>query len=180
MDFGRRKLLNHGLSVGLAVSLTSGLAACGFRPVYGTGSSDGGFDVNRDLAATKVSVIEGRFGQILHNYLLDRFNPKGQPTRSLYSLSTDVTISSSELGTQIDATTTRSQVSVSVSSKLTAFDEVKAFSARSVATFSTADSVYASKVAEEAAIERSMRVIADDLRLQIATYFEKHRLLQGG
>lgn len=180
MNTDRRAVLTRALkmaTMGFGVAVLSG---CGFRPVYGTGSADGGVNVDQDLAAIKLGVIEGRPGQILHNHLLDRFNPKGQPVKSLYVLTTEVKTSSSELGTQIDATTTRSQVSVLANARLSAFGETIPFVSRAVASFSTAQSDYASKVAEEEAIERSMRVIADDLRLQIATFFEKRRLVQGG
>lgn len=177
MDKDRRAVIFRGFSAAALViggALTSG---CGFRPVYSTGSSG---DAEQDLAAIKIGIIEGRSGQILHNNLLDRFNPRGRPVKPLYTLATEIAVTATELGTQIDATTTRSQVTVFAHANLHAFGEVTPFNARAVASFSTAQSDYASKVAEEEAIERSMRVIADDLRLQIATFFEKRRLVQGG
>ena len=48
-----------------------------------------------------------------------------------------------------------------------------------MASFSLSESDYASEVASDEAIERAARIISDDLRLQIATFFEKQRRLAG-
>lgn len=160
------------------VSLLAGpLSACGFSPVYGRGGSSASAEA--DLAAVEIGNFEDREGQVLRNLLLDRFNPKGRASRTAYSLSGEIDITSASLGTQLDATTTRSQVTVSVEANLVAFGGSHRFSSQGVASFSTSDTDYASEVARSSAVERSLRVIADDLRLQIATFFEKHRRLNG-
>lgn len=171
---GRRAILLGG-----AVTALTALAGCGFRPVYGTASHDSSRDTSKDLAATKIGIIPDREGQILHNLLLDRFNPAGRPVKPLYTLSTELQISTRDLGVQLDATTTRSEVQIRASSVLHVNGEAHKFSARAVASYSTSESDYAALVAEQNAIERSLRVIADDLRLQVATFFEKRRLVQG-
>ena len=154
------------------------LAGCGFRPLYGTGSA-AGVDVRTDLAATEIGIIENREGQILHNLLLDRFNPAGRPARPRYTLTTKVDISSATIGTQLDATTVRAQLTVSVRARLRAFGEEHPFRATAIAGYSTSKSDYASEVARQAAVKRAMRVVADDLRLQIASFFGKRRLTGG-
>ena len=163
---------------GAAVAITS-LAGCGFQPVYGTSSHDTSRDTTLDLAATKIGIIKDREGQFLHNLLLDRFNPLGRPVKPLYVLSTELDVTSRDLGVQLDATTTRAEVQVFAYATLSAFEETFQFQSRAVASYSTSESDYAALVAERNAIERSLRVIADDLRLQIATFFEKRRLVQG-
>jgi len=176
MNGSRRQILRLCCAVSGAGAVL-GLAGCGFRPVYGTGSADGGNNAADDLAATRIGIIEDRDGQILHNLLLDRFNPGGRPANPLHSLSTEVSISVTALGTQIDETTTRSQVTVVANSVLSAFGGSHAFKSQIVATYSSTESEYVSSVSEQDAIERAMVVIADDLRLQIATFFERQRLL---
>ncbi len=166
------------LAGGGALALVS-MAGCGFQPVYGTASHDASHDTMLDLAATKIGIIPDREGQVLHNLLLDRFNPTGRPVKPLYVLTTNLDISTRDLGVQLDATTTRSEVQVHATSTLSAFEESHSFSARAVASYSTSESDYAALVAERDAIQRSLRVIADDLRLQVATFFEKRRLVQG-
>ncbi|MDF1748147.1 MAG: hypothetical protein P1V34_04660 [Alphaproteobacteria bacterium] len=155
------------------------LAGCGFRPVYGTGGADGGVNAMEDLEATKINVIEDREGQVLHNLLLDRFNPKGRPTKSKYSLSVKLDYTTVDRGTQIDATVTRAELTVTAQAKLVAFDEVKLFTSRAVSTYSLSTSDYAAEVAKQNALDRSLVLVADDLRIQIATFFEKRRLLKG-
>ncbi len=155
------------------------LAGCGFRPVYGTGGSDGGADAMEDLAATRITSIEDRDGQYLHNLLLDRFNPKGRPRTPRHVLTVLLSSSQADRGTQIDATVTRAELSVSASATLTTGEKSVAFRSRTVASYSVSQSDYAADVARQDAMRRSLVVIADDLRLQAATYFEKQRLLKG-
>lgn len=153
---------------------------CGFSPVYGTlGSSDGSNYVQTELAATRIAIIEDREGQILHNLLLDRFHPNGRNPNGQHGLRVELIVDSVDLGTQIDATTTRSRLTVHASAVLSAYGKSEQFRASAVASFSTSESDYASLIAEQDAIERSLVVIADDLRLQIATFFEKQRRLNG-
>lgn len=155
------------------------LSGCGFRPVYGTGGADNGVDAMEDLQATKINLIEDREGQVLHNLLLDRFNPKGQPTKSRHALDVTLEYTTVDRGTLIDATVTRAELTVKVDAILTAFDETKLFKSRAVSTYSVSTSDYAAEVAKKNALDRTLVVIADDLRIQIATFFEKQRLLKG-
>lgn len=159
------------------MGLVGALSGCGFSPVYGRGGSVA--DAEADLAAIEIGGFEDREGQILKNFLLDRFNPRGRASKTAHRLSGVIEVTSTNLGTQLDATTTRSQVVVSVQATLGAFGESHGFNSRGVASYATSDTDYASEVARAAAVERSLRVIADDLRLQIATFFEKHRRVNG-
>ncbi|WP_420723247.1 hypothetical protein [Hwanghaeella sp. LZ110] len=164
------------LGLGGAVLALSG---CGFRPVYGTGGSDSGVDAMEDLEATKINLIEDREGQVLHNLLLDRFNPKGRPTKSRYTLDVTLNFSTVDRGTLIDATVTRAELTVIAEAALTIVEETKLFKSRAVSTYSVSTSDYAAEVAKKNALDRTLVVIADDLRIQIATFFEKQRLLKG-
>lgn len=156
------------------------VTACGFSPVYGTRSGANGQSTSdSELAATSITIIEDREGQVLHNLLLDRFNPNGRPRAARNSFTVELSISSQDLGTQIDATTTRSRLTVQAVGILKANGQSVRFESRAVASFSTSESDYAALVARQDATDRSLQVIADDLRLQVITYFEKQRLLNG-
>jgi LPS-assembly lipoprotein len=155
------------------------LSGCGFRPVYGTGGSDNGVDVMGDLQATKIQLIQDREGQVLHNLLLDRFNPKGRPTQSQYTLDVALGYTTVDRGTLIDATVTRAELTMVATANLSAFGEITSFTSRAVSTYSLSTSDYAAEVAKNNAVDRTLVVIADDLRIQIATFFEKQRLLKG-
>ena len=132
-----------------------------------------------DLEATKINLIEDREGQVLHNLLLDRFNPKGRPTKSRYTLDVTLNFSTVDRGTLIDATVTRAELTVVAEAALTIVEETKLFKSRAVSTYSVSISDYAAEVAKKNALDRTLVVIADDLRIQIATFFEKQRLLKG-
>lgn len=168
----RRFLRTAGLS---AAALW--VAGCGFRPVYGTGAA--GYDVMDELEATKIEIIPNREGQILHNYLLDNFNPRGRPVRPRHLLTTSVSLGGGGVGTQLDRTTVRTQLVVNASAELTVDGKTREFTSKAVSGYSTSESIYASTIARQGAIERAMETIAEDLRVQIATFFEKRRLTGG-
>lgn len=172
----RRGFLRAAALLGGSSALLSG---CGFQPVYGDHSRAAKGDVATDLAAVKIGIISNREGQILHNFLLDRFNPKGIAAKSLYKLDVGVSVASAATGVQIDATTARAQLYVYAKAALEVGEHTYQFSSNVVSGYSTSDDDYASEVARRTAIERSMRIIADDLRLQIATFFEKQRVKSG-
>ena len=169
----------HGLVFAVLITALGCLAGCGFQPLYGTRSADSGDAARDHLAATRIGIIDNREGQILHNFLLDRFNPTGRPVAPRHELDVTLSISSSSTGGLLDATTTRAQLSVTAIARLRAFDESFVFQSYTDAGYSTVASDFATNVALKAAIERSMRVIADDLRLQIASFFHKRRMGDG-
>ncbi|NMM45014.1 hypothetical protein HH303_11035 [Rhodospirillaceae bacterium KN72] len=169
----------RGLVMAVPVLSVLLLGGCGFQPVYARKEA-GSAGAVEQLARIKIRTFDNREGQILHNLLLDRFNPYGRPTDPDYVLSGDVSVSSTRSGTQLDATTVRGQVTVSSTVILgIKGEENQEFRSQAVASFSVSVSDYATEVAEDGAVERTLRVIADDLRLQIVTYFEKRRLTHG-
>lgn len=173
-DGTRRGLITAVPALSLLV-----LGGCGFQPVYARKES-GSAGVVDQLAQIKIHTFENREGQILHNLLLDRFNPYGRPSNTDYSLSGMVSVASTRSGTQLDASTVRGQISVSTTVVLDIKgEESQEFKSRAVASFSVSVSDYATEIAEDGAVDRTLRVIADDLRLQIASYLEKRRLTRG-
>lgn len=161
---------------GALLALTIGLAACGFEPVYTRQSTDqGAMSPKADLYATEIALIADRRGQILHNLLLDRFNPNGRPRNPLYTLDTDVGVTVRNLGLQTDATTTRSEVKVRATATLTGVGEPQTFFAVATSSFNTTESDYGTLVAEDEAVERAMRTIAEQLTVQVSAFFRKAR-----
>lgn len=176
---GAARRLQGGLALAVLAGVsTAGLTGCGFRPVYGTAGGDETDAVAAEMQATRIAIIDDRQGQILHNLLLDRFNPRGRPGDPRHSLSVELQVGEAALGTQIDATTTRARLTVTASATLRSGERSESFRSVAVASFATSESDYATSAARDSALERSLRVIADDLRIQIATYFEKQRILE--
>lgn len=154
--------------------IAAGFTACGFEPLYGT-SGDGGVGQSTEvlLSQVKIATIEDRDGQILHNYLLDRLNPRGRPKKPHYFLSTTLKTSTSSYGVQRDDTTTRANLTVTANFKLTNTDGKSiTFSARRLSGYSKTDSEYSTIVAKEDALDRSLREIANDVRLRVGTYLK--------
>ncbi|MCR9219450.1 MAG: LPS assembly lipoprotein LptE [Alphaproteobacteria bacterium] len=173
----RRRLVLLGAAASLAA-----LSACGFQPAYTPQRTAAGGVMTpmADLQAIEVVPIAERRGQILHNLLLDRLNPRGRPQQPLYRLTTGVAVSVQGLGVLADATSSRSRVVVTATSTLSGAGDPQVFEARAVSSFNTTESDYATLVAEDEAIERALRTIADQLMLEIAAFFRKARARQTG
>lgn len=174
----RREFLRT-LGIGAVALVSGGLSGCGFQPVYGPRSRSGA-DVSSDLSAVQISTGTGREGQLLQNLLLDRFNPRGRPRNPAARLESTIDVSTQRLGTQLDETTVRARLIVQVNATLSqnATGESWSFASGVTVGFSTTEEVYAARVAEQGALEQALRAVADDLRLQIATFYEKRRLLR--
>lgn len=145
------------------------VAGCGFQPLYQQGGpQDPGVDAQ--LAAIAIAPIRDREGQQLHNILLDRLQPHGQ-SGDRYRLVTELDISRVELGLALDATTRRARIVVTARFRLIEDrQQIYSFSSRSASSFSTVEADYASVVAQQHAIERSLTEIGDDVRLRLAAF----------
>ncbi len=155
----------------LSVCLFSALVGCGFKPLYSkeTGQS------SEILQQVNISDISGRDGQILQNYLLDMLNPAGRPKKAPYRLSSTITISSSSLGVQSDATTTRQSSSISVAFVLSGNEINESFTIINKSGFSQTDNVYATSVAEKDAINSGLRQVAEGAKLRIAAILKRYK-----
>lgn len=161
----RRQALSR-LSAAAAVPL---VGACGFRPLYG-GSSDSVFIRDNPLAGVSIALIEDREGQILRNFLIDRFQPDGSDQ---YRLQTTLNISVENLGVAFDSTTTRSRVVVTANFVLVYEGGTHSFTSRSAGSFSTVLSDYGTLVARQDATERSLREIADEAKVRLVAFLKK-------
>lgn len=159
----------------LAALLLLLLAGCGFRPLYGEQSFG---SVVPDLEQISVQSIRDRVGQKMHNMLLDRLNPHGEPDRPLYTLSVENQISREELGLEITEVATRAKLTL-VSHYLLRRSDTKEIlfsgSARSINSFNLIDSDYANLVAEEDATDRALRENSDAIRVRLGIFFDRAR-----
>lgn len=155
------------------------LSGCGFQPLYGNTSSKG-TDMRLALQQVEIALIPDREGQILHNYLLDRLNPRGRPRNPLYTLESVVSISTSSLGVSRDDTTTREKLKVTVRFTLTGKDGTsEKFVIQRVSGYSETQNKYATLEAKNDAIDRNLREIANDARSRVAAFL-KSSPVQGG
>lgn len=149
------------------------LAGCGFQPLYGTTASSGG--VTEQYQQIRVDPIPDRIGQQIRNFLLDRLNPYGQPARPAYRLVVEPTISFTELGIERDETATRALLLLNVQYFLlesATGRQLFSGSARSTNSFNIVDSDFATKSAENDALERAAREVSDAIRIRLGIYFK--------
>lgn len=76
----------------IGLSLLAG--ACGFQPLYAPAGDS--VAVQEEFATIAVAPIPDRVGQVVHNGLLDRLNPHGQPDAPRFRL--DVTLETTREG----------------------------------------------------------------------------------
>jgi LPS-assembly lipoprotein len=147
------------------------LSGCGFQPLYGTSVQQ---DVPAQFQQVYVQVIPDRIGQQIRNYLLDRLNPQGQPSRPLYTLKVEPSVSRTNLGIKRDETATRAVMNLDVNFFLADARSGKVlFSGyeRSVNSFNIVDSDFATLSAEKDALDRAAREVSNAIRLRLGIYF---------
>ncbi|MGK7861047.1 LPS assembly lipoprotein LptE [Falsiroseomonas sp. E2-1-a4] len=84
------------------------LGGCGFRPLYGGGSSGA---VRTELSQIRVALIQERFGQLLRRALTQRMGQSiGGPAQPLYELQVAPAQQAEGVGIQRDGTPTRVRV----------------------------------------------------------------------
>ena len=162
------------LSVLIAYSL---LSACGFQPLYAKRSNNNGeiTTTNKLLASVKIESIKNRQGQILHNMLLDRFSFQQYNIAKKYKLSTTIKISTKGLGVKSDDSTSRNKLTVVAKFKLVGAKKIREFSISQVSGYSKTEAEYPTMVAEQDAIKRNLREIANDAKIRVAIYLEQDR-----
>ena len=152
------------------------MTGCGFKPLYDGKSAD---VITSELAKIKVLTIENRLGQKLHNLLLDKLNPKGQPVQPVYTLSARVVISKQELGLKFTEVATRAKLTLQTSFNLDdAVSGATLFkgTARSVNSYNIVDSDYATLSAESNAKDRAVREVSDAIRARLSIYLSGNRV----
>ena len=145
------------------------IAGCGLRPMYAGGASG---RVATSLAAISVAPIPERAGWLTRNALIDRLGPvenKSAPYRLEVELDDDI----SGYGIRGDRSVTRERRTlraryrlVNATTGLVLLDD----SAGSDAGIDVVSSPYATVAAEQTALERLAKVVADQIVARLALY----------
>lgn len=151
-----------------ALAALLALSGCALRPVYGGGSSG---PVARSLAAISVAPIPQRAGWLMRNALVDRLG--GEHERAPYRLEVDLDDQITGFGIRGDRSITRERRTlraryrlVQASTGLVLLDAT----AGSDAGIDVVSSPYATVAAEQTALERLSRVVADQIVARLALY----------
>ena len=124
--YSRRQFAGLALAAPLAV----GLAGCGFSPVYQSDTAARSNAVLLEMAKVDIRVIPDREGQMLRNFLFDRMQPRGQAEKTVYTLTTRLSVNTRDLGVQLDETTARSRVDINVNYTLSGNGVNRSFRSR--------------------------------------------------
>ena len=150
--------------------LLMSLSHCAFKPLY---SSYEGEAVGL-LASVKVANIEGRYGQIMRNALLNKLTPQGIPQRPEYILEVNMDFSERELGVAKDATATRSEVTLLVNYKLIDHKTGKVlYTGREMESADhnvLTHSYYSNIVSEDNTKEGTIELMSDLIKLSLSSY----------
>jgi len=159
----------------LALAMAGMLAGCGFHPLY---APRGPRDWDPDLAAINVRQINDRAGQILALALRENLNPGGVSVAKRWDLVTGVRVTRTDLGIQRNATATTSEITVYATFQI---EDAKngrilySSTSTAVGDFNQINDAYATQVAADAARDRALREVADEMSLRLAIFVRDQR-----
>ncbi|MBP6011520.1 MAG: hypothetical protein KBA31_04760 [Alphaproteobacteria bacterium] len=161
-----------GVVFGLCAALS--LGACGFRPLYGTGTTPEGMETY--FGQVFVENIPGRQGVHLRNQLMDALTPAGTPGSAAYRLT--IKLEDLKEGLAIQENTQITRYNYLLTAKYELRDSVSGEvldkgTARAIAAYNVVDSQFATQSAERDAQERAAREVGEDIRLRLGLYFEQ-------
>ena len=152
----------------LTLLLVLGVSGCALRPVYAGGASG---PVASSLTAISVAPIPNRAGWLMRNALVDRLG--GDNKGAAYRLEVDLDDDISGFGIRGDRSITRERRTlraryrlVQQSTGLVLIDAT----AGSDAGIDVVSSPYATVAAEQTALERLSKVVADQIVARLALY----------
>jgi len=176
----RRSLLQLG-GIGGALAAATALAGCGFRPLYARTESGGPGIASRELAAVSVDIIPDRPGQLLRQALQDRFEGDGSGVARRYDLNVDYSIPGEGIAILPDSSVTRVRLIANANWTLRAQDPNQTVLATGRARAMDGVNIiqnqyFAADLETEVAQQRLAQAIADQITLQLASYFRKRTI----
>ena len=152
----------------LALSLVA-LSACGLKPMYAGGS---GGAVASSLRSIEVQAIPGKGGWMVRNALIAKLGGDGGGTAA-YRLEVELDDNITGFGIRGDRATTRERRTLRARFRLVELASgtvVLDATAGSDAGIDVVSSPYATVAAEQTALERLARVVADQIVARLALY----------
>ena len=146
------------------------LSACGLRPLYGGGGSG---PVAQSLQAVQVDPIQGRAGWLVRTALEDRLGSAGNGAAPRYRLEVELDDDIAGFGIRRDDSVTRERRTLRARYRLvdSALGTVLLdATAGSDAGIDVVSSEYATVAAEQTALERLSKELADQIVTRLALY----------
>lgn len=174
-------MLQRSLSLSALAIATLFVGSCGFAPMYGdytdakTRQAEAPESI---LSQIEIGIIPDRDGQILRNHLIDRFYVGAAPSATpLYRLTVSaVQESRKELAITKTAETTRAQLHLKASMKLTSSTTDKSLlvkEVKAVIGFNILESEFATRVAEQGARDSALSDLARQIELNTVLFLHR-------
>jgi len=162
----------------LAFGAGAALTGCGFHPVYMPTASGQAGAAQRELAAIHVELIPDRPGQLLRQALQDRFEGASDGAARHYDLSVAFWISGEGIAILNNNTATRVRLIANATWTLSSQDpaHTKITNGFAIANdgLNILDNQYfAADLESEALTRRLADAVADQITIQLATFFRK-------
>ncbi len=154
------------------------LAGCGLHPMFARSADGGAGPAATELAAISVGIIPERAGQLLRQALQERFERSGLAVPQRYDLVVTFAVINTAVGIQPDTSPTRIRFIGTATYWLKAQDASRSTltsgTARTVDGFNLFDQqFFASGLEGETVQRRVAEAVADQITLQLASYFDK-------
>lgn len=149
------------------------LSGCGFRPMH-TNSVKPSIQESAVYQSIKIDIVPNREGQILRNELIDRLYIYNSVTNPQYTLTIDpIKESPRDIAITKSSEATRAQLWMTSAMHLknVAGEEILSRDLRSIASYNTLESEFATRVTEKAARESALVDLARQIELQLNLYF---------
>jgi len=150
---------------------------CGFQPLYSHSGAAGALA----LGSVKILNIKNRSGQKLRNFLLERMGPSGHNQKAIYSLQVKLAEKKNNLHIRKDGSATRSILSITAEFILThnAYGGKFKGSVWATSSYNALGSNFATLSAENDARNRTLRSIAEEIRLRVAVALKNSGVFSG-
>lgn len=149
------------------LTIASMFVGCKFVPLYGESSAGDA----RFLKMVKIDRIDNRPGQKLRTILIQKFGQRVPPDNPSWLLTVRLTETKRQLAVKQDSRTTRRELAVTAIFTLQELGKKinRSLNGKilSMSSFNELGSAYAVLVAEEDARDRSLNIIANDLRNRV-------------
>lgn len=159
----------------IATVVAVGLSGCGFKPLYGNGTTS---ISAKELDSVQVAHLPDREGQMLRTLLTQRFNPDDRRATPRFELKINLKKSISNLGVRRDATATRANLSMTADFLLVEMHTGKqSYKGQSSITvsYNILDDRFATVAAQQNAIERALLVIADTIKTRVSAFMTRNK-----
>lgn len=149
---------------GALLSVLLLVSACGFQPMLAGGQRGG--TPHAAAQSVRIQPVPDRMGQLVHNALVERLNPGGQPRDPAYLLEISINEKTRKTGFRKDETATRANLELDASyvlRKAGSQQVVGQGRARSINSANILNEPYGTTVAERDARERGAADIASQI-----------------